>query len=618
VNILGISALYHDSGACLVRDGDLVAAAQEERFTRKKHDSGIPTNAAAYCLREGKVGKDGLDLVVFYDKPITKFTRLLTSYSEVAPNGLSPFLKAVPVWLKDKAWVAYQIEAALQGIGYRPQKIEFSEHHISHAASAFFPSPFEEAAVITVDGVGEWTTTSVGVGEGNSVKLLLEHRFPHSLGLLYSAFTYFTGFKVNSGEYKLMGLAPYGEPIYADIIKDKLVSIREDGSFHLDMSYFGYLNDLRMTNDRFGELFGGPARKPETPIGKREMDLARSIQVVTEEIMAKIARYARAVTGKKNLCLAGGVALNCVSNGKLVRAGIFDDVWVQPAAGDAGGSLGAALYAWYRVLGNKRKVDGRRDAMKGGFLGPGFTRDQIKSFLDLNGLPYDEMEDAERNAHLAEALSQEKVVGLLQGRMEFGPRALGGRSIIADARSVKMQSYLNLATKFRESFRPFAPIVLKEDAPEYFEVVHESPYMLMVDQVRKERCTFPTAEDAAARKPKEGEIVDLKEWVNAPRSDIPAVTHVDYSARIQTVDTERNPRLHALLTAFKKVTGYGILVNTSFNVRSEPIVCTPEDAYRCFMRTGIDILVIDNFVLDKKKQPEWKESTNWQDQFGLD
>ena len=618
MNILGISALYHDSGACLVRDGDLVAAAQEERFTRKKHDSGIPTNAAAYCLREGKVGKDGLDLVVFYDKPITKFTRLLTSYSEVAPNGLSPFLKAVPVWLKDKAWVAYQIEAALQGIGFRPQKIEFSEHHISHAASAFFPSPFEEAAVITVDGVGEWTTTSVGVGEGNSVKLLLEHRFPHSLGLLYSAFTYFTGFKVNSCEYKLMGLAPYGEPIYADIIKDKLVSIREDGSFHLDMSYFGYLNDLRMTNDRFGELFGGPARKPETPIGKREMDLARSIQVVTEEIMAKIARYARAVTGKKNLCLAGGVALNCVSNGKLVRAGIFDDVWVQPAAGDAGGSLGAALYAWYRVLGNKRKVDGRRDAMKGGFLGPGFTRDQIKSFLDLNGLPYDEMEDAERNAHLAEALSQEKVVGLLQGRMEFGPRALGGRSIIADARSVKMQSYLNLATKFRESFRPFAPIVLKEDAPEYFEVVHESPYMLMVDQVRKERCTFPTEEDAAARKPKEGEIVDLKEWVNAPRSDIPAVTHVDYSARIQTVDTERNPRLHALLTAFKKVTGYGILVNTSFNVRSEPIVCTPEDAYRCFMRTGIDILVIDNFVLDKKKQPEWKESTNWQDQFGLD
>jgi carbamoyltransferase len=613
VNILGISALYHDSGACLVRDGELVAAAQEERFTRKKHDPGVPTHAAAYCLREGKVGKDDLDLVMFYDKPITKFTRLITSYSEVAPAGLSPFLKAVPVWLKDKAWVAYQLEAALKGLGYKPKAIKFSEHHISHAASAFFPSPFQEAAIITVDGVGEWTTTSVGVGEGNSVKLLLEHRFPHSLGLLYSAFTYFTGFKVNSGEYKLMGLAPYGEPVYAERIKDKLVSIREDGSFHLDMSYFGYLNDLRMTNDKFAELFGGPARAPETPIGKREMDLARSIQVVTEEIMLKMARFARAVTGKKNLVLAGGVALNCVSNGKLVRSGLFDDIWVQPAAGDAGGSLGAALYAWYRVLEKPRKVDGKHDAMKGGFLGPGFTRDQIKSFLDLNKLPYDEMPDAERNTHLAKELSQEKVVGLLQGRMEFGPRALGGRSIIADARSVKMQSYLNLATKFRESFRPFAPIVLKEDAAEYFEVVHESPYMLMVDQVKKERCT-PRPE----RTVKEGEAVDLKEWVNAPRSDVPAVTHVDYSARIQTVDTERNPRLHALLRAFKDETGYGILVNTSFNVRSEPIVCTPEDAYRCFMRTGIDILVLDNFVLDKKKQPEWKESTNWQDQFGLD
>jgi carbamoyltransferase len=614
MNILGISALYHDSGACLVRDGEIVAAAQEERFTRKKHDSGIPLNAAAYCLHEGKVGKNDLDLVMFYDKPITKFTRLLTSYSEVAPGGLSPFLKAVPVWLKDKAWVAYQIEDSLRSIGYKPKKIEFSEHHISHAASAFYPSPFQEAAVITVDGVGEWTTTSVGVGEGNVVKLLMEHRFPHSLGLLYSAFTYFTGFKVNSGEYKLMGLAPYGEPIYADRIKDKLLQIREDGSFFLDMSYFGYLDDLKMTNDKFAELFGGPARKPESPITKREMDLARSIQVVTEEIMQKIARYARAVTGKKNLCLAGGVALNCVSNGKLVRSRIFDDVWVQPAAGDAGGSLGAALYAWYRVLGNKRVTDGEHDAMKGGFLGPSFTRDQIKNFLDLNNLPYTEMPDEERNRYLAKEIASERVVGLLQGRMEFGPRALGGRSIIADARSVKMQSYLNLATKFRESFRPFAPICLKEDAAEYFEVIRESPYMLMVDQVKKERCK-PRSPKAGL---KEGEPVDLKEWVNTPRSDVPAITHVDYSARIQTVDKWRNPRLHALLTAFKEETGYGILVNTSFNVRSEPIVCTPEDAYRCFMRTGIDILVLDNFVLDKKKQPEWKESTNWQEQFGLD
>ncbi|HEY3821750.1 MAG TPA: carbamoyltransferase [Polyangiaceae bacterium] len=615
MNILGISALYHDSGACLVRDGEIVAAAQEERFTRKKHDSGIPTCAAAYCLHEGKVGKGDLDLVMFYDKPITKFTRLLTSYSAVAPAGLTPFVKAAPVWLRDKAWVAYQIEAALKSIGYRPKATKFAEHHVSHAASAFYPSPFEEAAIITVDGVGEWTTTSVGVGEGNRVKLLLEHRFPHSLGLLYSAFTYFTGFKVNSGEYKLMGLAPYGEPVYVDVIKDKLIRIREDGSFHLDMAYFGYLNDLKMTNDRFAALFGGPARAPETPIGKREMDLARSIQVVTEEIMQKIARYARAVTGKKNLCLAGGVALNCVSNGKLVRSGVFDDIWVQPAAGDAGGSLGAALYAWYRVLGHPRKTDGRRDAMKGGFLGPGFAREQVKKFLDLNELPHEEMPDEERNTFLAKALADEKVVGMLQGRMEFGPRALGGRSIIADARSVKMQSYLNLATKFRESFRPFAPIVLKEDAPEYFEVVHESPYMLMVDQVRKERCLPPPETKVET---KDGEPLDLKEWVNTPRSDVPAVTHVDYSARIQTVDDERNPRLHALLRAFKKETGYGILVNTSFNVRSEPIVCTPEDAYRCFMRTGIDILVLDNFVLMKKDQPEWKESTNWQEQFGLD
>ncbi len=613
MNILGISALYHDSGACLVRDGEIIAAAQEERFTRKKHDSGIPTHAAAYCLHEGKVGKRDLDLVMFYDKPITKFTRLLTSYAAVAPSGISSFLKAAPVWLKDKAWVAYQIEAALGSIGYKPKQTKFAEHHISHAASAFYPSPFHDAAIITVDGVGEWTTTSVGVGEGNRVELLHEHRFPHSLGLLYSAFTYFTGFKVNSGEYKLMGLAPYGEPVYADIIKEKLIRIHEDGSFHLDMSYFGYLNDLKMTNDRFAALFGGPARAPETPIGKREMDLARSIQVVTEEIMQKIARFARAITGKKNLCLAGGVALNCVSNGKLVRTGLFDEVWVQPAAGDAGGSLGAALYAWYRVQGNPRKTDGRRDAMKGGFLGPGFDRDQVKRFLDLNQLPYTELADADRNPLLAKALADEKVVGLLQGRMEFGPRALGGRSIIADARSVKMQSFLNLATKFRESFRPFAPIVLKEDAPEYFEVVHESPYMLMVDQVRKERCLPPPE-----RKTKDGEAIDLKEWVNTPRSDVPAITHVDYSARIQTVDQERNPRLYALLQAFKRETGYGILVNTSFNVRSEPIVCTPEDAYRCFMRTGIDILVLDNFVLHKTEQPEWKESTNWQEQFGLD
>lgn len=612
MNILGISALYHDSGACLVRDGELIAAAQEERFTRKKHDSGVPTNAAQYCLQFGKVAPKDLDLVVFYDKPITKFTRLLDTYIETAPRGLGPFLKAVPVWLKDKAWVAYQIESALAGIGYKAKDLKFAEHHVSHAASAFLPSPYHEAAIITVDGVGEWTTTSVGVGEGSKVKLLVEHRFPHSLGLLYSAFTYFTGFRVNSGEYKLMGLAPYGDPVYVDKIKEKLIAIREDGSFHLDMSYFGYMDDLKMTNAKFAELFGGPERKPESPITKREMDLARSIQVVTEEVMFKIARYARAVTGKKNLCLAGGVALNCVSNGKLVRSAMFDNVWVQPAAGDAGGSLGAALWAWHDLLGNPRKSDEKHDKMKGGFLGPSFAPDQIRKFLDDNKLPYDEMADDERNKLLAKEIADEKVVGLCQGRMEFGPRALGGRSIVADARSTKMQSYLNLATKFRESFRPFAPIVLHEDAPEYFEVVRESPYMLMVDQVVKSRCKPMPKFD------KSDGAIDLKEYVNAQRSDIPAVTHFDYSARIQTVDTERNPKLHGLLTAFKALTGYGILVNTSFNVRSEPIVCTPEDAYRCFMRTGIDILVLDNFVLHKSKQPEWKESSNWKEEFGLD
>jgi carbamoyltransferase len=622
MNILGISALYHDSGACLVQDGNIVAAAQEERFSRKKHDAGIPVHAMGYCLKEGKVAPDKLDLVVFYDKPITKFTRLLTTYAAVAPSGLSPFIKAVPVWLKDKAWVAYQIEKSLRSIGYKPKDIQFGEHHLSHAASAFYPSPFQEAAIITVDGVGEWTTTSVGVGEGPVVRLLLEQRFPHSLGLLYSAFTYFTGFKVNSGEYKLMGLAPYGEPVFADVIKDKLVEIREDGSFHLDLDYFGYLTELKMTNDKFADLFGGPARKPESPLTKREMDLARSIQAVTEEILMKMARYARAVTGKRNLCLAGGVALNCVANGKLLKSGLYDDLWIQPAAGDAGGSLGAALWAHHRVLGNPRKTDGVHDSMKGGFLGPAFPRDQIKAFLDDNGLPYEEMPDGPRNERLAEALASERVVGLLQGRMEFGPRALGGRSIIADARSVKMQSYLNLATKFRESFRPFAPIVLKEDAAEYFDVVRESPYMLMVDQVREERCTKrppPTnGKGKSGKGGKEDEAIDLKEWVNTPRSDVPAITHVDYSARIQTVDKERNQRLHALLVEFKKRTGYGILVNTSFNVRSEPIVCTPEDAYRCFMRTGIDVLVLENFVLEKKAQPEWKEAENWQEKFGLD
>ena len=613
MNILGVSALYHDSAACLVQNGKIVAAAQEERFTRKKHDSSMPMHAIAYCLDAGNVAASNLQMVMFYDKPVTKFTRLLTTYSEVAPAGLPVFLKSVPMWLKDKAWAGFQLESGLASHGFKVGRMQFAEHHVSHAASAYFPSPFKEAAIITLDGVGEWTTSSIGVGEGNNLQLIQEQRFPHSLGLLYSAFTYFTGFRVNSGEYKLMGLAPYGQPVYVDLIKEHLITIREDGSFHLNMSYFGYLTDLRMTNDKFSALFGGPARNPESEITQREMDMARSIQAITEEIVLKIARYARAVTGKANLCLAGGVALNCVANGKIVREGIFDNVWVQPAAGDAGGALGAALYGWYQVLGNRRDADGVHDQMSGSFLGPAFESSTVKSYLDSHGYVYTEMADEARNAYLAQALANEKVVGMFQGRMEFGPRALGGRSILADARSTKMQSYLNLATKFRESFRPFAPIVLKEDAPDYFEKVTESPYMLMVDQLKKERLTAEASQGTST-----DPNLTLRERVNAVRSDVPAITHVDNSARIQTVDEERNPRLYALLQEFKKLTGYGILVNTSFNVRSEPIVCTPEDAYQCFMRTGIDILVLDNLVLEKSEQPEWQESTDWQQQFGLD
>lgn len=610
MNILGISALYHDSAACLVRDGDIVAAAQEERFTRKKGDAGIPHHSIAYCLEAGDVPPDGIDLVAFYDKPLSKLTRLMTTYTQVAPRGLKSFLMAVPVWLKEKGWATYTIEKYLKRLGYHtPKDFHLAEHHHSHAASAFFPSPYREAAIITVDGVGEWTSTAIGVGAGNKLQLLFEQRFPHSLGMLYSAFTYFTGFKVNSGEYKLMGLAPYGEAKYVDLIKEKLLTLREDGSFRLNLEYFGYLDGLTMTNDRFAKLFGGPRRLPEQQITTREMDLARSIQEVTDEIMLKMARYARAVTGKRYLCLAGGVALNCVANGHILRSGFFDDIWIQPAAGDAGGAEGAALYSWYHILGNERHADNQHDFVHGTLLGPRFTREQTKSFLDENHIPYREMELDERNRLVAEVVADEKVVGMFQGRMEFGPRALGNRTILADARSPKMQSYLNLATKFRESFRPFAPICLEEDAPEYFEAVTSSPYMLLVDQVRADRCT----ESKIDRR-----RVDLKEWVNEPRSDVPAITHVDYSARIQTVDRERSPDIHEILTEFKKLTGYGIMVNTSFNVRSEPIVCTPEDAYVCFMRTGIDVLVLDRFVLHKSEQPEWREEQDWRESFGLD
>jgi len=611
MNILGVSALYHDSAAALISSGEIIAAAQEERFSRRKHDERLPLGAMTWCLEEGRVPKDGLDAVVFFDKPLTKLTRMLETYGQVAPRGLKSFMAGVPLWLKDKGWVGLQIEKHLRRTGYRkPAKFYFPEHHQSHAASAFYPSPFEEAAIITADGVGEWASTSIGKGEGNRMELTVEGRFPHSIGLLYSAFTYYTGFKVNSGEYKLMGLAPYGEPVYVDRIKEKLLRVHEDGSVWLDMSYFGFLDGFRMTNEKWDALFDGPRRKPESDLTKREMDLAKSIQVVTEEIMLKTARYARAITGKKNLVMAGGVALNCVANGHILREGLFDDIWIQPASGDAGGALGAALYVWHQVLGQPRDMSrAKPDFMRGAALGPGFTNEQVQAFLDANGIPATFMPDEQRNEFLAENLANEKVVGLLQGKCEFGPRALGFRSILADARSPKMQSYLNLATKFRESFRPFAPICLKEHAHEFFEEIHDSPYMLLVDQVKASRCTRGTGDEHQ---------LSMVEWVNRTRSDVPAVTHVDYSARIQTVDRDRNPRLHDILTAFHQRTGYPILVNTSFNVRSEPIVCSPADAYRCFMRTGIDVLVLENHVLLKTQQPPWQETKSWKEEFGLD
>jgi carbamoyltransferase len=514
---------------------------------------------------------------------------------------------AIPAWLKEKAWTPLVIERFLHRAGYGvPRAFYFTEHHLSHAASAFYPSPYDEAAILTVDGVGEWANTAIGVGVGNQIDLLFEQRFPHSLGMLYSAFTYFTGFRVNSGEYKLMGLAPYGAPRYVDDIKQHLIDIREDGSFRLRCEFFGFLDGLQMTNHRFARLFGGPPRRPESEITQREMDLARSIQVVTEEILLNTARFARAVTGKRHLCLAGGVALNCVANGKLLRSGIFDDLWIQPAAGDAGGALGAALYCWHQFLGRPRQTQ-PTDGMQGAQLGPAFSPDQIKRFLDANQLPYHHLQRQERDLTVARAIFEQKVVGLFQGRMEFGPRALGSRSILADARSPKMQSYLNLATKFRESFRPFAPMVLREDAAEYFEFVRESPYMLLVDQVCPRRCRLQGSKTGS-----------LKEWVNQIRSDIPAVTHVDYSARVQTIDADRNPRLHAIISEFKRLSGVAVVVNTSFNVRNEPIVCTPEDAYICFMRTGIDLLVLEDFVLNKAEQPAWERDANWQHEFGLD
>jgi carbamoyltransferase len=614
VKLLGISCYYHDSAACLIDGGRIVAAAQEERFTRKKHDDGFPFHAVRYCLAEGGVGKGELDGVVFYDKPLLKFHRILETYLTVVPKGLRSYVMAVPLWLREKLWIPPKIQDALEecGVG-EPKDIFFTEHHESHAASAFYPSPFEEAAVLTLDGVGEWATTTIGVGEGHKLQLIREIAFPHSLGLLYSAFTYFTGFRVNSGEYKLMGLAPYGEGRYTDAIKRELIDIREDGSFRMNMDYFGYLDGLEMTNGKFAALFDGPARSPESPISQREMDIAKSIQDVTEEVVLKLARHAREITGKRYLCMAGGVALNCVANGVLLREGIFEDIWIQPAAGDAGGALGAPLAVWHNALGNPRTVavsDGkRRDAMRGALLGPDFPRDQIKEFLDVHGYPYEELADADWARRIAEVIAGENVIGLCQGRMEFGPRALGGRSIIGDARSPKMQSVMNLKIKYRESFRPFAPSVLEERVSDYFELDRPSPYMLLVADVVEPR-----------RVPKVGDeqALPLVEWVNRPRSDVPAITHVDYSARIQTVSREDSPRYHAIISEFEKLTGYGVIVNTSFNVRGEPIVCTPEDAYRCFMRTEMDYLVLGSFLLDKKAQPKFEETGDWRQDYQLD
>ena len=588
--ILGISAFYHDSAACLLKDGEIIAAAEEERFTRKKHDSSFPHRAIQYCLNEAKICSKELSFVGFYDKPFLKFERILNSYLSCAPYGLRSFLTAIPLWLKQKIFLKDIIRSQL---GYTGEII-FTEHHESHAASAFYPSPFNEAAILTIDGVGEWTTTSFGVGQGHTFDLLGEIKFPHSLGLLYSAFTYFVGFRVNSGEYKLMGLAPYGEPVYVDLIKQKLIDIKDDGSFKLNMEYFDYCAGLTMTNNKFHDLFGLSPRQPETPIDQRYMDIARSIQEITEEVVLKMASHVHATTKKDNLCMAGGVALNCVGNGKILREGKFKKIWIQPAASDAGGSLGAALFIWHRYLDNHRFADNIHDHQKGSFLGPQYPDQDIMNFLKEKEIPYLRMTDAETINKIADLILDQKVVGLFQGRMEFGPRALGGRSIIADARSTQMQSHLNLKIKFRESFRPFAPAVLAEKASEYFDLKCPSPYMLLtanVNEDKKERQTENISDTGLDK-------------LKIKRSVIPAVTHVDYSARVQTVSQETNPVLYNILQRFYYLTNCPVLINTSFNMRGEPVVCSPEDAYRCFMCTNIDYLVMGHYLIDKNQQPQ--------------
>jgi carbamoyltransferase len=656
VSILGISAFYHDSAACLVVDGEIVAAAQEERFTRVKHDHSFPLHAARYCLSEAKLSADNLDYVGFYDKPLLKFDRLLETYLDYAPSGFGSFLKALPLWMKEKLWMPDLIRTELAKAGGEEDeraakkrgkqfqwKPLFGDHHESHAASAFYPSPFEEAAILTIDGVGEWATSSIGIGKGNEITLLKELRFPDSLGLLYSAFTYYTGFRVNSGEYKVMGLAPYGEPKYVSLIKDKLLEVRDDGSLKMNHEYFSYSQGLRMTNGAFDKLFGGAPRKPESRITQKEMDLARSIQAITEEVMLKMTKYVYKETEMKKLCLAGGVALNCVANGRVSREVPFEDMWIQPAAGDAGGALGIALAIWHRYLGKPRvspeqsgawqstrtvKNDARlnaegngrpnaknnglaayADGMKGSYLGPAHTEAEIEMFLQSRHLPYKKYSRKELPEVVADLLAAGKIIGLHQGRMEFGPRALGCRSIIGDPRSQDMQSVMNLKIKYRESFRPFAPSVLREQVADWFELNADSPYMLLVADVAESQRRKMTAEEDAL-------------WgidkLNVKRSEIPAVTHVDYSARIQTVRHETNPLYWEIIEAFRQKTGCPVVVNTSFNVRGEPIVCAPEDSYRCFMRTEMDFLVLETCVLDKKEQPAFAETDDWKTQFKLD
>jgi carbamoyltransferase len=606
VYILGLSAYYHDSAACLLRDGEIVAAASEERFTRRKGDAEFPTHAVAYCLREAGIVLRDVASIGFYDKPLLKFERILETYLAIAPRGLASFLKAGPLWIKEKLFTDRMLRESLDGWG---GDLLYAEHHESHAASAFYPSPFESAAILTVDGVGEWATASIGVGDGNDVRILQEMRWPDSLGLLYSAFTYHAGFKVNAGEYKVMGLAPYGEPRYVDRILRELIDLHDDGSFTIDQRYFDYLGGLRMTNGAFDALFDGPPRRPESPLTQREMDLARSVQDVCEEIMLRMARTAHRVTGASALCMAGGVALNCVANGRILREGPFDRLWIQPAAGDAGGALGVAQLVWHRHRAEPRTVVAAGDAMHGAYLGPSFSDAEIERMLAAAGAVYTKPDRATLLRSVAETLADGRVVGWFSGRMEFGPRALGARSILGDPRSATMQAAMNLKIKFREGFRPFAPSVLRERVADYFALDEDSPYMLLVAPVQPERRIALTG-------------AERERWgidrLNVVRSDIPAVTHVDYSARIQTVHRETNPDYYDLIAAFDALTGCPVLVNTSFNVRGEPIVCTPEDAYRCFMRTDIDTLVVGPYLLHKQGQPAWQEGANWQHALQLD